>query len=480
MTPLRRMLGAALVGFALCLSYGGAAHAQSVSVLVNGQPLVLDQAPVIQGGHVLVPLRGIFERLGATVVFNAADRSIRATQGSTSIGLTIGSSSASVNGRAVTLETPATEVGGRTLVPLRFVSEALGANVTWNAATRTVDIASSGATPPSTTYGPPPTTTTAPPAAAAPTINNIVHNGLQPLSPGQTLNVVMTGTAGGTATFDLLGISNGNYMQETSPGRYEGSVTISDAMSVYGRRLRAPVVAHLSLGGQQAMLQATHPITIAASGTTYPDAYGTTGIRYVSFTPNSAYLQPGQTITVHMDGVSGGMATMNIGPHQGIPMSEVSTGNYVGTWQLQVGDIGSQVIALLRLPNGTTSQLAAPNLIGQLAPGIPGAPGSLFVTVQSPTAGQQVGGDFTVTGMTQPYATVEVRASVQRPLIPGVIGYNAGVVTTEAQADANGNYAVPVHVGRVPKNSSIDLHVQASDAYGHTSQPVEFNIATGF
>lgn len=119
-----------------------------VRVFVDGQQVVFDQPPIVIGSRVLVPLRGIFEKMGATVVWVAETRTVRAQRGATSVELQIGSTVAHVNGAAVTLDVPAQIVGGRTLVPLRFISESLGAQVNYDAATRTVAITSAAAGPP--------------------------------------------------------------------------------------------------------------------------------------------------------------------------------------------------------------------------------------------------------------------------------------------------------------------------------------------
>jgi hypothetical protein len=87
-----------------------------------------------------VPLRGIFESLGAQVNWDASTRTITATKGDTDVQLGIGDHRATVNGRAVYLDAPAMILGGSTMVPLRFVGEALGADVKWFEATQTVSI----------------------------------------------------------------------------------------------------------------------------------------------------------------------------------------------------------------------------------------------------------------------------------------------------------------------------------------------------
>lgn len=87
--------------------------------------------PEIVDGRTLVPLRALAENLGATVAFDAATREITITLNEKVIKLTLDSPQAWTNGVETTLEVPAAAVGGRTMVPLRFVGEAFGKTVGW-------------------------------------------------------------------------------------------------------------------------------------------------------------------------------------------------------------------------------------------------------------------------------------------------------------------------------------------------------------
>lgn len=111
---------------------------QQIGVFIGGKQQTYKQPPVNRKGIVLVPLRGIFESLGATVKWKSSTQTITATRGSTTIVLTIGSSTAYVNGVAVKLNAAAQLVNGSTMVPIRFISEALGAEVKWEGTSRTV------------------------------------------------------------------------------------------------------------------------------------------------------------------------------------------------------------------------------------------------------------------------------------------------------------------------------------------------------
>lgn len=121
-----------------------AAFAESeVSVYVNGSPVVADTPAVIQNGRAMLPFRSILNALGVSnesICWNAGSRSIEIRHDGTYIFLMIGSDFALVNDMPTTLESPPLIRDGRTLVPIRFISEALKAAVAWDAATKTVSI----------------------------------------------------------------------------------------------------------------------------------------------------------------------------------------------------------------------------------------------------------------------------------------------------------------------------------------------------
>lgn len=118
--------------------------ANTVFVEIDGQKQVFDQPPVIVNNRTLVPLRGIFESLHADVQWDQANMTVTATKGNTSISLQIGSKQASKNGQLLELDVEAQLVNNRTMVPARFVSEALGAIVKWDGEKHTVRIFTNG------------------------------------------------------------------------------------------------------------------------------------------------------------------------------------------------------------------------------------------------------------------------------------------------------------------------------------------------
>ncbi|MCZ8516600.1 stalk domain-containing protein [Paenibacillus filicis] len=116
-----------------------------VKVVMNNKEQSFVQAPVIKDGNTLVPLGDIFEKLGATVTWDSGKRSVTAINGSTKLQFTLGAAKAIVNGAERPLEVPVQIVRNpsginSTMVPLRFVCEALGAKVTWDKAAKAVTI----------------------------------------------------------------------------------------------------------------------------------------------------------------------------------------------------------------------------------------------------------------------------------------------------------------------------------------------------
>lgn len=119
---------------------GGAQTSPPISVTVNGAAVAFDQPPIIEEGRTLVPVRAIFEALGATVYWNGDTRTVTATKDNTIIILQIGNNIMQKNGENIILDVPAKIISDRTLVPVRAVAEAFDNTVGWNGDTREVII----------------------------------------------------------------------------------------------------------------------------------------------------------------------------------------------------------------------------------------------------------------------------------------------------------------------------------------------------
>jgi hypothetical protein len=134
--PSSLLRSLAAVSALAAVTFASALPAFALSVTVNGQAIALAPPPIERAGRVFVPLRGVFEKLGASVVYEAGV--INANGSGRTISLKIGSNQATVNGSAQTVDTPPFIVGATTYVPLRFISEALGAGVNYDATNKLV------------------------------------------------------------------------------------------------------------------------------------------------------------------------------------------------------------------------------------------------------------------------------------------------------------------------------------------------------
>ncbi|GGD80972.1 stalk domain-containing protein [Paenibacillus nasutitermitis] len=113
----------------------------NIGIQLDGIYITVNPKPRMMNSSIFIPLRGIFEKLGAILSYNAKDKSIYITKDSTTIHLQIGNKTATLDGKSISLTTaPFTDKSGTTFVPLRFASEALDAAVTWNAANWTAVI----------------------------------------------------------------------------------------------------------------------------------------------------------------------------------------------------------------------------------------------------------------------------------------------------------------------------------------------------
>lgn len=129
-----------MLQFNVQTNYAEQQSTNPITILLNGEKLSFDVDPYIKEGRTLVPFRAILEALGAEVIWNPTERSVTAKSESREIYLKIGDTVTTVNGSEVIIDVPAEITNSRTFVPLRFVSENLGATVLWDGTTRTVSI----------------------------------------------------------------------------------------------------------------------------------------------------------------------------------------------------------------------------------------------------------------------------------------------------------------------------------------------------
>ncbi len=113
-----------------------------IEVLLDGSYIQFDVQPALINDRTMVPVRAIFEALGATVDWQDDTETVVSSMDGTTVSLKINDNAIVKNGERIELDVPAQLVGDRTLVPVRAISEAYGCNVDWNDAKNTVVIVS--------------------------------------------------------------------------------------------------------------------------------------------------------------------------------------------------------------------------------------------------------------------------------------------------------------------------------------------------
>jgi hypothetical protein len=519
--------------FSLLLAAGAVAPCLAggpIAVLVDGSSVTFDQRPVTEGGRVLVPLRAIFERLGAEVRYDRSSHRIRATKGITTVLLTEDSRKARIGNRGVMLDEPAKTIGGRLMVPLRFVSEALGADVRWSASTRTISITSNGSIVPE-----------------HPRILQVTQNADHPLRAGETLNIVMNADPGGQAWIEIPGAvrrvelrAHGNI--------YRGSWTVPIGIIVN----KVVMMAHLERNGQESEMavpgvvtvdsrqtdqprgqfsplpgssipdprptvsavftepirfetarlsfdnqDVTQGILITASGFSWtppvdvPDgphrvsvhatavngqplraawtfdvASGRALIHTVNFSPDGPFIA-GQTFLITVRGAQHGICTIDIGGRTGLALAESSPGVYQATYTVSNSDRGYfPLVGHLRLPDGRVDTRRSP----RPAPLNVGGGSGFFLHLTNPSNGQPVGPSFEVRGQAFPYAHLQMQVSPQQSLLPGVIAQGSRGQAS-GNANAQGYFDVVVSVPNAGLGSRLSVSVRAYDDQGHAVGP---------
>lgn len=141
---LKKAVAALLAGVLLLmlLPLSVSAASDAIAVFIDGQYLSADVPPQIIADRTMVPLRAIFEALGATVDWNDETKTVVSQRGDVTVSMTIGADHLVKNGAEIAVDVPAQIVDDRTLVPVRAIAESFDCEVFWNAEERYVRIVS--------------------------------------------------------------------------------------------------------------------------------------------------------------------------------------------------------------------------------------------------------------------------------------------------------------------------------------------------
>ena len=141
MAKIRKSL-CIILSLIIALSSITAFAKDNITVKLDGTEIAFDVPPQIINGRTMVPMRAIFESLGATVNWEESTKIVTSVKGTTTISLAIDTPSIIVNGNTNPLDAPPCIIDGRTLVPVRAISEAFNLNVEWDEANKVVNIES--------------------------------------------------------------------------------------------------------------------------------------------------------------------------------------------------------------------------------------------------------------------------------------------------------------------------------------------------
>lgn len=128
-----------LVGLSISsVSAASQNNTDAVKVMIDGTYLKTEVSPVIENGRTMVPMRVIFEALGAPVKWHDKTKTAEAIKGEKKIVITLDKKTATVDGKEVDLDVPAKLIEANTMVPARFIGEALDCEVKWDETRRIV------------------------------------------------------------------------------------------------------------------------------------------------------------------------------------------------------------------------------------------------------------------------------------------------------------------------------------------------------
>lgn len=116
-------------------------HDTDIKVLLNNKQLNFDQTPVLLNNRALVPMRKILEELGAEVTWNPEENSVVSTKGDITLSLKINSNTILINdAKSLIIDVAPMIIGGRTLVPIRAISDSFNVTVDWDGNTQTISL----------------------------------------------------------------------------------------------------------------------------------------------------------------------------------------------------------------------------------------------------------------------------------------------------------------------------------------------------
>ncbi|MEW6281842.1 MAG: hypothetical protein AB1758_24765, partial [Candidatus Eremiobacterota bacterium] len=342
-----------------------------------------------------------------------------------------------------------------------------------------------------------------PGTVSKPQIDSLVVSPARDLEPGDVLQVVVAGTAGCTASFDILGVIEEVPLPEVRPGRYQGTLTVTPDMGTQ----EAALVARLRKGEQEALKEASRPITVElprpaarpvllpAPGTRSSNPRPDIGVSMAPLPANLRMWVDGNEVSLRISGNTAAYSPpFNLTPGQHtaraigtgldetwgfevissaptfFPVEDASVGPrpdigasfaepvHVNTLRLFLDNV--EVTGYARMSTAEIRYTPAADLSAgahqariqavtergaalDLAWRFTVSPAGAQLSVTRPTNGEQVSPNFAVSGTATPGALVEAVGQVTLPLIPGVLGVRSRELTYSTYAAPDGRFPIP-------------------------------------
>jgi hypothetical protein len=415
------------------------APVRAIAIVVNGEELARDPAPRVVAGRLLVPIVRIYSALGIGISREGNQRVASAP--SKRIVLTVGSSRAIVDTRTVIMDTPAIEIDGATFVPLRFVADSLGAQVSYDPRASRVEVASTvvGRTPGLEQHVAGGTTQIVGTISAidlnsAPESVTVTRSGsertiaitsdakiviqdvvtrtevpasLADLHPGDAVGILLR-SDGRVNEVIARYASRAGAIAAVSSSAFvlqNGYVVQPDKATVITLNGRPAMLGDLKVGDSATIrlnpdTGEKRQIIVAREIASTPTPTGTSQITDVTVNARGP-LRAGDALVVTLHGTAGGKATFDIGSYvTGIAMRESQPGTYTAQYTIPAGVsfgrtsvYGHLAVGGVDAPRAEASQLVAvtttPPQIVEIAPGngqtVNNNRPSIYATFRAPT-----------------------------------------------------------------------------------------------
>ncbi|HTW83386.1 MAG TPA: copper amine oxidase N-terminal domain-containing protein [Candidatus Sulfotelmatobacter sp.] len=465
-----------------------------IAIAVNGEDLSTDPAPRIVNGRLLVPVVRIYGALGITV--SRDGRTLIASAPGKRITLRSGSRVASIDAQTITMDSPALEIDGTTYVPLRFVADSLGAQVSYDPKAERVEVVSSivGRTPGLEQHvaggstqvvgtvsavdlnsAPESITLTRGPSERTIAVTSDAQIAIQDVSartamPG-TLADVHVGDAasvivrkdGRVAQVVVRYASRQGVIAAVSPSAFvlqSGYVVTPDTSTVITLNGQPATLAALKVGDSVTVrlnpdTQEKREILVARAIPSTPGPAGAAQI--ASFDVDApGPLRAGESFGVTMHGTPGGRATFDVGSYlTGIALPETSPGLYTTTYTLPPGANFGRTSVYGHL---TVDGVAAPRAEAATLVSVTGTPPQIIDI--APTFGQTVNNDHP-----------SIYATYRSPT-------DVGINPSSARIEINGLDVTPsstrtdqfiIYSPSVALNGTVNVKVSVADNAGNVS-----------